>query len=91
MRAINDKYRENLHHTFLATLLVILSIGVFLFYLSSVNPAQQYTIVILFSLFYFLWGMIYHTLKGDFHLKIVVEYLLIALLAVLLARGAIFH
>ena len=32
------------------------------------------------ALFYFLWGIAHHALKKDFHLKVILEYLLIAIL-----------
>ena len=80
-----------IHAISLGILFIALSIGVFLFYLSVGNPARQYNLILACSTVYFLWGVIYHLMKGDFHVKVVVEYLLIALLAVLLLRGALFH
>jgi hypothetical protein len=88
---MKNKSVSQLHSVFIVFLFIILLIGVFLFYIASGNPQQQYSLVLFFALVYFLWGVIYHMLKGDFHLKIVVEYLLIAIFAVLLAKGAIFH
>lgn len=74
-------------HLFLFT---VLGIGLLMTFLYQGYPATQQLIVITMAGFYVLWGMVYHHLKGDTHPKIVIEYVLIALLAILLARGAIF-
>jgi hypothetical protein len=52
-------------------------------------PERQMMIVETTALLYFLWGMTVHYLEGDLHIKIVVEYLLIASLVVIIFRGAI--
>lgn len=54
-------------------------------------PDTQFKVIIAASTAYFIWGILFHRLEGDLHPKIVVEYLLIAFLAVLLLRGAIFR
>ena len=71
-------------------LLLFLAFFIWLFYLFSGQPGRQFTIVFLASCFYYIWGIAYHVLEGDFHFKIVVEYLLIALLALIMLRGAIY-
>ena len=38
------------------------------------------TIVIVFSLSYFLWGIFHHTLEKDIHPEIIFEYLLFSIL-----------
>ena len=78
---------QNLFHTL--SLLLILALGVALFYMYRGYPQSQIIISILISVLYVVWGIIHHYLKGDLHPKIVIEYSLIALLAVVLIRGAI--
>ncbi|MFH1601708.1 MAG: hypothetical protein ABIB61_02000 [Candidatus Shapirobacteria bacterium] len=44
-------------------------------------PLTQEKVLILASSFYFLWGITHHLLRGDFHFKLLIEYLLISLFA----------
>jgi len=45
------------------------------------GQAQKRNLAVLFlTVFYFLWGIIHHTLKKDLHFKVILEYLLISLL-----------
>ncbi|MBI2617188.1 hypothetical protein HYW55_03590 [Candidatus Gottesmanbacteria bacterium] len=71
-------------------LALILGIGVSLFWANQGKPSQQFFIGTIMAGMYFLWGVLYHTLEGDLHPKIVVEYLLMSLLSVILLRGALF-
>ena len=88
---MHQRHAAQIHDISLGILFVVLALGVFLFYLAVGNPQRQFNLVLLFSTLYFLWGVIYHGMKGDIHPRIVIEYLLIALFAVILVRGAIFH
>lgn len=81
-------FHFHLYHYLL--LIFIIMLGTVLFSLNAGNPQLQYRIVIFTSGLYFLWGVVHHRLEGDLHPKIVVEYLLISVLAVVLLRGAIF-
>lgn len=72
-------------------LILILGLGVLLFLFFSIDKGTQFLVGIIISLLYFVWGVSHHYLEGDLHPAIVVEYLLIALLAIFLVRGAIFH
>jgi len=53
------------------------------------RPDLQSAVILIIASFYVLWGLIYHEIKGDFHLKIMIEYLLVAIIAVLLFKGAL--
>lgn len=77
-----------IHYLVLA---VFLGLALVLFYLADGNHQYQFKIAIFTSALYFIWGVIHHRLEGDLHPRIVVEYLLIALLAVILLKGAIFR
>lgn len=70
-------------------LIAILAAGIIFFYYFAAFPERQFFVVIATSVSYLIWGIVYHLMEGDLHLKIVVEYLLIALLAIVLLRGAI--
>lgn len=83
-----DRHFHIIHYLFLT---VILSLAVVFFSISAGNPPSQFKVAIITSVLYFLWGIIHHKLEGDLHPKIMVEYLLIAVLAIILLRGAIFR
>lgn len=71
-------------------LYTVLAVGILVMYFLRGYADSQYLTIILLAGFYVVWGVTYHGFSGDIHPKIVIEYILIALLAVLLARGAIF-
>lgn len=79
------------HSQHYLVLLVILNLGIGLFYFFRFNPIYQVMIVLATSLTYVLWGIIHHWLEGDLHLKIVLEYFLLALLADLLIFSLLFR
>ena len=58
--------------------------GFFLFCYYSYDRKIGLYIGIIMSLYYFLWGLIYHQVKKDLTIKILAEYLLISLLAVII-------
>ncbi len=55
------------------------SLALFLFF--DYNRSAQQLVVVLTAAAYVLWGVIHHALQKDLHLKVVVEYLLVAFLA----------
>ncbi len=77
-------------YIYFLTLFLVLALSIWLFYLLAGFPRKQFVLIILAAIFYFIWGVVHHLIKGDFHLKIMLEYLLIAILAVILLKGAIF-
>ena len=72
-----------------ASLILFLSAGFILIYLAADNPLKQVYITSAVACLYVTWGIIHHYLKGDLHARIVLEYSLIAALAVILVRGAL--
>ena len=56
-----------------------LSGGLAVFVFAGQNQ-QRSLIVFFITAFYFLWGIIHHTLERDLHFRVVLEYLLISLL-----------
>ena len=65
------------------TLFVILGIGIVTFIFSSGNAAAQLATGIITAIAYVCWGILYHAAKKDLYAKIVVEYVLIALISVI--------
>lgn len=65
-------------------LLGILGIGVASFFAAKGSSGLQFFIGVVTALAYVVWGIIYHAIAGDLHKKVVVEYVLIAAIAILL-------
>lgn len=69
------------------TLLLILSLGVFGFILSIGNKSLQFKIVLITSFLYVIWGIVHHFFEKTLYPKIVIEYVAVALLAVVILGG----
>jgi hypothetical protein len=65
-------------------LMAILAGGLGAFFYVSPNSTLQLTIGIITSVAYVLWGFIHHAMQKDLHKKIVVEYILVGLIAIIL-------
>jgi hypothetical protein len=72
-------------------LLIILSLGALSFYFLRFNIYYQSLVLVLTSFFYVIWGIVHHWLSGDLHLKVVLEYVLIAILANLVILSLLFR
>ena len=81
--------RENLIH--FLVLLVILDLVVAAFFLFSFNKTYQAAVVVVMGILYVLWGIAHHYLSGDLHLKVILEYILIALLSNLVILSLLFR
>ncbi len=78
-------------HKGLFVILIVFSVMLSgLFYYFRGLPDKQFTVAIAAAAAYFFWGILYHKAKRDFHLKIMIEYFLIAIIALFLVRGALF-
>lgn len=69
-------------HTFI--LLCIVGGGLAAFYYLRPNTSLQFTVGVIMSITYVLWGIIHHTIQKDLHLKVVIEYVLMAAIAIVL-------
>lgn len=66
--------------------LIFLIAAVLLFYFRSIFDAhQERRVVYVTAALYLAWSLYHHYKRGDLHLSIIVEYLLLALLAILVA------
>lgn len=68
-------------------LCIIVSVGIILILIYSGNPVLQRLVVVTLSALYVIWGVLHHLKEKTFHLQILVEYSLIALLGSLLVLG----
>lgn len=88
MKIIEDLREHFVHYL---ALLVILNIAIGAFFLFSFNRASQAVIAVTLGVVYVLWGIIHHILSGDLHIKVVLEYILFALLANLVILSLLFR
>lgn len=65
-------------------LLIILTLGLVAFISCQPDRRLQSLAIIATAAFYVLWGVIHHLSRGDFHLKVLLEYLAVSFLAVIL-------
>ncbi|MCL4200689.1 hypothetical protein KJZ67_05125 [Patescibacteria group bacterium] len=65
-------------------LFTILFGGTFTFWFARGNTALQLAIGVVTTIAYVAWGIIHHSLKGDLHRKVVIEYVLVGLIAIVL-------
>lgn len=72
------------HPTHYFVLLCLLTVGLWGIYMFSYYPAMRLAIMISLSVSYVVWGIVHHAHQKDLHPKIVVEYLLVAMLALLI-------
>lgn len=72
-------------------LVTILFIGIVMFYIMRFHSSLQVSVLIMTSFAYILWGVIHHWLEDDFHLKVLVEYFVIAVLADILIITLLFR
>lgn len=81
----------HLHLSHYFFLLSILFAGLVSFIYFSAFPVKQFGVVIITAALYVLWGIAHHYAEGDLYPKIMVEYIVIALLSILLLRGVIYR
>lgn len=62
--------------------MVILSSGVLTVSVLRSQKSLQVGVVILIALFYVIWGVVHHAIEHSFSIKIMLEYVSIALLSI---------
>jgi len=79
--------KEHLGHYLV--LLFILLFGILAFIYFQRFPQTQIISVFLTASFYVLWGIIHHFLEGDLNIRVILEYLAVALLGFLIIWGVV--
>ena len=74
-------YKYLLHYV---VLIAMLAFSAWMFSLSQGNHGFQLAVGILTACLYAIWGIAHHSIIGDLHRKIVIEYVLIAAIAIAL-------
>lgn len=82
MKKIFEGIREHFGHYII--LLFILVFGILAFLYFQRYPQAQVMSVFLTASFYVLWGIVHHYLEGDLHIRVVMEYVAVALLGFLI-------
>lgn len=77
------------HFSHYLALFLILSIGFFSFFYFKRMPQVQLISAFLTAVFYVLWGIFHHLSEGDLHIRIVLEYIAIALLGFVILWTAV--
>mgnify|MGYP001581341620 CR=1 FL=1 len=72
------------HPTHYFILLCLLAVGLWGIYMFSYFPAMRMAIMISLSVSYVVWGIVHHAHQKDLHPKIVVEYALVTMFALLI-------
>lgn len=71
------KTKKHFYHYLFLILFCLLAVGSTI-YLPNQKIIKA-SIIIVFSLSYFLWGIFHHTIEKDIHPEIILEYLLFSL------------
>jgi len=82
IRNLDQETRHNLIHYSVLVVMMNIAVGAFLFF--GFDRIYQMIIVLAAGVGYVLWGIIHHNVNDDLHSKVVVEYILVALLAELI-------
>ena len=72
------KHFDTVAHIFLLLALGLGAVGI---YRSRYDATGQFLVILVLSVFYILWGVLYHHLKGDLKRKLFFEYLILASIA----------
>ncbi len=73
-----------IHTLHFLVLVIIVVTGMYLFFYAQGNRSLQLTIGITSALAYVAWGLIHHAIQRDLYPKVVVEYVLMGLIAIVL-------
>ena len=79
-----DIHTNHFDYTFLALFAGLTLVALFYF---QNQKSLQLGILSLFGIFYVLWGAIHHLKDRSFHLKVLLEYILISVAILLLAQN----
>ncbi|HEX8965733.1 MAG TPA: hypothetical protein VF820_04865 [Patescibacteria group bacterium] len=71
------------HHViYYVTLLIVLGLGIGLAMFVHGQKQLQVALIVLTSIFYVIWGVVHHTVHHSFSVKIMLEYIAIAIFGI---------
>lgn len=82
-----DEFKAHREHYLM--LIILLFVGLTFVILFRVNETLKNTTILLMAAAYVAWGMYHHHTANHLRLKVVLEYLLFAILGVLLLRAIV--
>lgn len=65
-------------------------IGLIVYFFADISSHTQRLVVYFMAACYFFWSIIHHYRRGDLSISIVVEYLVMALLGIVLLSASLF-
>lgn len=68
-------------------LVLILSLGLISFISSAGDKRLQFKVGVITACLYIIWGVLHHNLEKTLYLKIVIEYIAVAILAMVILGG----
>lgn len=72
------------HHIHFLILVAILGTGIITFFSVRNNSSTQLAVGVVTTVAYVCWGVIHHAIQKDLHQRVVVEYILVGLIAIML-------
>lgn len=75
-----NKHLDKFAHLFLYFGFVVGAVAI---YMAKYDPTRQFLVIVLLVAFYMLWGFSYHHAKREASGRLYLEYLLVALIALL--------
>jgi len=76
MKEILQDIKDYLSH-YLVLFFILLFGGIAFFFFQK-NPQAQIVSAFITATFYVLWGAVHHFLRGDLHLRVILEYFAVA-------------
>jgi len=80
VKQLKMKRLDILAHAFL---ILGIAVGAVAIYRLRFDSTNQFLVVLIITLFYLLWGTTYHHIKGEIEKKLLLEYLIIALIVII--------
>lgn len=71
------------------SLVIVLVIGVFAFSAFSYDQVLQVAVSVSVAGAYIVWGVVHHLQHKDFHLSVVIEYVIVAMLGLIVVLSLI--
>ncbi len=72
------------------TLALVFLIGLLIYFFADISSHNQRLVVYFLAVCYFFWSINHHYRRGDLSISIVVEYLVMALLGIVLLTVSLF-
>lgn len=72
------------------SLAIVFIIGLVIYFFANISSHTQRLVVYFMAACYFFWSIIHHYRRGDLSVSVVVEYLVMALLGIILLTVTLF-